>query len=92
MSKIILVYIAFLIVMSITAFVLYGSDKAKAKKNKWRIKESTLLSIGFFGGAVGAVAGMKHFRHKTKHNYFWIVNYIGLAWQIGILIFLLFKT
>lgn len=92
MSKIISVYIAFLIVMSITAFVLYGSDKAKAKKNKWRIKESTLLSIGFFGGAVGAVAGMKHFRHKTKHNYFWIINYIGLAWQIGILIFLLFKT
>lgn len=92
MSKIILVYIAFLIIMSITAFVLYGSDKTKAKKNKWRIKESTLLSIGFFGGAVGAVAGMKHFRHKTKHNYFWIVNYIGLAWQIGLLILLVFKS
>lgn len=92
MSKIISVYIAFLIVMSITAFVLYGSDKTKAKKNKWRIKESTLLSIGFFGGAVGAVAGMKHFRHKTKHNYFWIVNYIGLTWQIGLLILLLFKS
>lgn len=92
MSKIILVYIAFLTVMSITAFVMYGSDKAKAEKNKWRIKESTLLSIGFFGGAFGAIAGMKHFRHKTKHNYFWIVNYIGIAWQIGLLVLLLFKT
>lgn len=92
MSKIIPVYIAFLILMSIIAFALYGSDKAKAKKNRWRIKESTLLSIGFFGGAVGAIAGMKHFRHKTKHNYFWIINYIGLVWQIGILILLLFKT
>ncbi len=92
MSKIITFYIAFLIAMSITAFVLYGADKSKAKKNKWRIKESTLLSVGFFGGAVGAIAGMKYFHHKTKHNYFWIVNFIGLVWQIGLLILLLFKT
>lgn len=90
MSQIILIYITFLIVMSITAFVLYGSDKAKAKRNQWRIKESTLLSIGFFGGAVGAIIGMKHFHHKTKHNYFWIVNYIGLVWQIGLLILMFF--
>lgn len=92
MSKIFIIYAVFLIIMSITAFVMYGSDKAKAKNNKWRIKESTLLSTGFFGGAVGAIAAMKHFRHKTKHNYFWIVNYIGLVWQIGLLIFLFFKS
>lgn len=92
MSKIVLVYTAFLAVMSITAFALYGSDKAKAKRNQWRIKESTLLSTGFFGGAVGALLAMKHFRHKTKHNYFWAVNIIGLVWQVGLLILLLFKT
>lgn len=92
MDKIFLLYLAFLLIMNIIAFALYGSDKAKAKKNKWRIKESTLLSVGFFGGAFGAIAGMKHFRHKTKHNYFWVVNYIGAVWQIGVLIFLFFKS
>lgn len=92
MSSIIFVYIAFLAVMNITAFFLYGADKSKAKKNQWRIKETTLLSIGFFGGAAGALSGMKHFRHKTKHNYFWAVNIIGIVWQISLLILLLFKT
>ncbi len=86
------IYIVFILIMNITAFALYGSDKAKAKKNKWRISERTLLLAGLFGGAVGALLAMKLFRHKTKHNYFWIVNYIGLAWQTGLLIFLFFKT
>jgi len=40
-----LCYIGFLLVMSITAFILYGADKRKAKKNKWRIKESVLLGV-----------------------------------------------
>lgn len=86
------IYTIFILIMNITAFALYGSDKAKAKKNQWRISERTLLLVGFFGGAVGALSGMMFFHHKTKHNYFWIVNYIGLAWQIGILILMLFKT
>ncbi len=45
-------------------------DKEKAKRNKWRIKESTLLAIAAFGGSVGAYLGMKIFRHKTKHTKF----------------------
>lgn len=86
------IYLIFILIMNITAFSLYGSDKAKAKKNQWRIKETTLLSIGFFGGAVGALSAMKYFRHKTKHNYFWVINIIGLIWQTRLLILLLFKT
>ena len=81
-------YLIFLAVMSLIALVLYCADKSKAKKGKWRIKEATLLSFGFFGGAVGALAGMKLFRHKTKHWYFWAVNILGLAWQIALLIYL----
>lgn len=85
------IYLAFLLVMSIIAFVLYFTDKKKAQRKKWRIKESTLLSLGLFGGAIGALAGMKLFRHKTKHWYFWTVNFIGLAWQ-SVLMFFLVKS
>jgi len=45
-------------------------DKEKAKSGKWRIKESTLLSIALIGGSLGSYAGMKVFRHKTKHAKF----------------------
>ena len=80
-------YIIFLIVMSVAAFILYGADKKKAKSGKWRIKESTLLGLGFFGGAVGALLAMRVFRHKTKHWYFLVVNLLGLAVQAAVLYF-----
>ena len=89
--KILAIYAVFLIVMSLAAVILYKADKVKAKKGKWRIKESTLLGFGFLGGAIGALGGMKLFRHKTKHWYFWIVNIIGLIWQTGLLFYLIFR-
>lgn len=90
--KILAIYAVFLIVMSLAAAILYKADKVKAKKGKWRIKESTLLGFGFFGGAIGALSGMKLFRHKTKHWYFWCVNIVGLIWQTGLLVYLVFRT
>ncbi len=83
-------YLTALAVMSLVAFVLYGLDKAKAKAGKWRIKEVTLLGIGLLGGAVGALLGMYCFRHKTKHWYFRVVNWLGLLLQIGIGIAILY--
>ena len=72
-------------VMSVIAFFLYGSDKRRARRGKWRIRESVLLSVAFFGGAVGALLGMKLFHHKTRHWYFWAVSLLGLAAQIALL-------
>lgn len=82
-------YLIILAVMSIAALILYGADKLKAKAGAWRISEAALLSVGFFGGAVGALLGMKLWRHKTRHWYFWAVNIAGLLWQIAVLIVLL---
>ncbi len=75
------VFLAFIALMSVISFFLYGADKSKAKRGAWRIKESVLLGFGFFGGAIGAIAGMEIFRHKTKHWYFWAVNVLGLIAQ-----------
>ncbi len=73
--------------ISLIAFVLYGADKWKAKRGSWRIRESVLLSLSFFGGAVGGSLGMLLFRHKTKHWYFAAVNFIGLIWQAAAVYF-----
>lgn len=51
-------------------FLLFGIDKYKAKKGHWRIPEKTLLWCAFLLGSVGALLGMKTFRHKTLHNKF----------------------
>lgn len=56
--------------MNLTGFFIMGADKNRAKKNLYRISESTLWNVAFFGGAIGATAGMKHYRHKTKHAQF----------------------
>ena len=34
-------------------FVVYGIDKYKAKKAKWRISEATLLLLAVLGGSIG---------------------------------------
>lgn len=83
------VLLGFYAIMGIVAFFSYGSDKKKAKKSQWRTPEKVLLGLGLFGGAWGALLGMKKFRHKTKHWYFWAVNWAGIAWQSVLLVYLL---
>lgn len=67
MIKLIITYLA---IINFIAFLTYGIDKWKARHNKWRIPEATLLLLAAFGGALGAWLGMKVFRHKTQHKKF----------------------
>lgn len=78
--------------MSLIALFTYRSDKRKAIRGEWRIREAVLISLGFFGGALGALLGMNIFRHKTKHWYFWAYNIVFLILQIfaGVVLFYLF--
>ena len=49
----------YLLAINAVTFLLYGIDKYKAKKNKWRISEATLLTMAAIGGSIGAWAGMR---------------------------------
>ena len=60
----------YLLLINAAAFTLMLVDKRRAKKNRWRIRESTLILSAVLGGSVGALAGMYTFRHKTKHIKF----------------------
>lgn len=83
-------FAAYLLLMSLVAFILYGRDKGFAKRGARRTPEKVLLGVGFFGGALGALLGMKKFRHKTKHWYFYAVNVLGLLIQIALEIYLVY--
>lgn len=85
------IYLLLVLLMSIITFILYGIDKRKAIKNQYRIKEKTLLLSSFLFGSVGGILGMYIFRHKTKHWYFVVVNFISLVLHI-IVGYYIFKT
>ena len=51
--------------------------------------ERRLLLFGLAGGAAGALFGMQIFHHKTHKAKFWIVNSLGLIWQIALCVYLL---
>ena len=55
---------------NLLAFALMGLDKRRAQRDAWRIPEKTLFLFPLLGGALGGVAGMRLFRHKTRHWYF----------------------
>ena len=64
-------YLAYyLLGINAVTFIVYGIDKYKAKKAKWRISEATLLLLAVLGGSIGAWMGMKVWRHKTMHKKF----------------------
>ena len=74
----------YLVAINIVTFFLFGIDKWKAKRSKWRIEESTLLGWAALGGSIGALLGMKAWHHKTQHRKFtWGVPTILVA-QIAI--------
>ena len=60
----------YLLIINAAGFLLMLVDKWKAKKNRWRIRESTLLIVAALGGSIGSLAGMYLFRHKTQHLKF----------------------
>ena len=62
--------ICYLLAVNLVTFLLYGIDKYKAKKGKWRISEATLLTMAAIGGSIGAWAGMRLWHHKTMHKKF----------------------
>ena len=64
------VYGWYLACMNLLAFSLCGVDKLKARRNRWRIPETTLFLVSGVGGAWGFLAGMMLFRHKTRKAKF----------------------
>lgn len=63
-------FLLYILIINAAAFLLMLADKRKAKKNRWRIPEATLMGVAAIGGSLGAILGMRLFRHKTKHPKF----------------------
>ena len=81
----------YLAVINLATFIVYGADKRRARKGKWRVPEKTLFLLPLLGGSVGALLGMRVFHHKARHWYFvWGIPAILLA-QLALAVWLLTK-
>jgi uncharacterized membrane protein YsdA (DUF1294 family) len=79
-QKVLYIVWGYLVVINVVTVFLYGIDKWKAKRSKWRIEESTLIWWAVAGGSIGALLGMKAWHHKTLHKKFtWGIPAILIA-------------
>ena len=62
--------IYYLLAVNVLTFIVYGVDKWKARRGRWRVPEASLLGLAALGGSVGAWLAMQLFRHKTQKKKF----------------------
>lgn len=79
--KLVLIY---LLIINAAGFLLMLIDKWKARKNRWRIPEATLMAAAALGGSPGCLLGMYLVRHKTQHPKFALGIPLILAVQVVI--------
>ena len=75
----------FLAIVNVFSMIVFGVDKLKSKRGKWRIPESRLLLVALFG-PLGAYTGMLLFRHKTRKVKFLLVP-IFLIIQVYLIVY-----
>lgn len=63
-------------IVSVLAFLLYWSDKRKARADDWRTPENVLHALEFAGGWPGALLAQQVFRHKTRKVSFQLVFWL----------------
>lgn len=85
------IFLIYLVAINVVTFFMYGIDKWKAKKSKWRISEATLLGMAVIGGSVGAWLGMKTWHHKTLHKKFKYGVPAIIIIQLTIIVYLLYE-
>lgn len=83
--KDILLYLlwVYLGIVNAAGFILPAVDKRRAKKDRWRIRESTLFLISALGGSVAMYISMRLFHHKTKHKRFMTGIPVIIVLQLG---------
>lgn len=84
-------FLTYLLLINAIAFVLMLADKHRARKNRWRIPERTLIGSALLGGSIGALLGMYTFRHKTRHLKFTLGIPAILTAQIALAVWLFLK-
>lgn len=82
----------YLLIINALGLLIMLADKEKAKKHRWRIPESALLTVAALGGSIGCYAGMRVFHHKTRKPKFYIGVPVIFAVQLLIAAYFLQRS
>ena len=82
--KTVLLYI--MAVFNVIGAILVVCDKSRAKRKKYRIRESTLWLFSLLGGALFVFAFMLLCRHKTNHLSYMLLLPLIIAAQLILII------
>lgn len=78
--------IYYLAAINVFTFLMFGWDKwmaqGSARGQAWRTPEKVLWLLSLVGGSLGAIAGMKTFRHKTRKVSFQFVLVLIIIVQV----------
>lgn len=83
-------FLIYLTAVNLLAFLLFGIDKRRAIRGRWRIPERILLLASLLGGSLGGLSGMYFFHHKTHKPRFFVslpiflIVHLYLIWQLFI--------
>ncbi len=86
LGDIMIYFLFYLAVISIIAIILTVSDKRRAVKHKYRIRESVLLLFSALGGSVAMFITMLMIHHKTRHVKFMLGIPLIIVAQIALFI------
>lgn len=75
------IYLA-LLIWNAVLFFMYGIDKYKARRRKWRISEFMLIAPAYIFASLGAMLGMIVFNHKTSKTKFRILIPLAFVFNI----------
>ena len=84
-------YLIWLAAASVITFLLYGLDKAQAKRGGRRVPEAALHWLALLGGFPGGWLGRSLFRHKTQKGIFTFVLTVGTAIHLALVYWLFLR-
>lgn len=83
---------AWLLLVNIFTFLLYGADKYAARSDWQRVPEKTLLIFGLVGGWPGGVIAQQLFRHKTQKQPFKTWFMVSVIVNLAVLLGLVYQS
>ena len=87
-----LLFLLWLLVLSLLLFLDMGRDKRRARTRRRRIPEAELFLLALLGGAWGGWLGLYAFRHKTRHPAFSLGFPLLALLQAAGLLYLLWRS
>ena len=75
----------YLVIINIFSFLIYGLDKAAARRDERRTSENFLLLLSLIGGTIGSLFGIFYYRHKVRKISFLFLLTIIVAIQAAII-------